>query len=208
MAGAVKNIATDIDRSVNAPPAPRVPTAEDAMRTAAARGDLSTVRSILGLHDNGMKGVPNFEDGTDYVPHTGFALLHEGEAVIPREAAEEARNKGEGVSTESPKADRVSTTLGGKKSSKKKSKKSSKSGSKRKSKSTRGKHPRSIKIRKAANGGFVAEHEGDTPEDNEVHQLQDMDQLHQHIDENLGDEQGGPTLPAGPTEQPPPRGGM
>lgn len=201
----VENVIHESNEQAYPAPAPRVPTAEDAMRTAAARGDLGTVRSILGMKDSGLKGVPNFEEGTDYVPQTGLALLHEGEAVVPREAAERARTEGEGVSTKSPRSDRVSSTLGGK--SKKSSKKKK---SKSKSKSKRGsKKPRSIRIRKAANGGYVAEHEFDQPENNEVHQLQDMDELKQHLDENLGDEGGGgETPPPGPVEQPALRGGM
>jgi hypothetical protein len=29
-------------------------------------------------------GLPKYEQGTNYVPRTGFALLHEGEEVVPR----------------------------------------------------------------------------------------------------------------------------
>lgn len=210
--GGVENAISKSSERAYPAPAPRVPTTEDAMRQAASRGDMGTIRSLLGMH-GANPGIPNFEDGTDYVPKTGLALLHEGEAVVPREAAEEARNKGEGVSsdvvpaTKSPRADRVSATLGGSKS-KKTGKKTGKKSKSKKGKSSKSKKPKSIRIRKAANGGYVAEHEFDQPENNEVHQLQDMNDLKQHLDENFGEDGGGAAAPPGPVEQPALRGGM
>ena len=37
-------------------------------------------------------GIPRFANGTDYVPRTGLALIHQGEKIIPA-----AQNNGGGV---------------------------------------------------------------------------------------------------------------
>lgn len=53
---------------------------------------LSQANTILGLGEGTAEdwaramGLPVFHNGTPYVPRTGFALLEQGEAVIPRAA--------------------------------------------------------------------------------------------------------------------------
>ena len=68
----------------------------------------------------------------------------------------------------------------------KKSGKSGKSGSK-------GKHPHSIHIKRGASGGFIVTHhhkakEGEQAQEPEDHVVPDMDQLQQHLAENMGDQ--------------------
>ena len=155
--------------------------------------------------------MPNYAEGTDYVPETGPAMLHEGEAVLPKEAADIARSG------------RVSEALGGQKKPKTPKPKTAKpkagkkkSGGKGKKKGS--KKPHVIHIRRAANGGFIVEHEykkgdgdGDEPPDNEEHQVNNIDELQQHIADNMGDQEPAAApagAPAGPVEQPPLRGGM
>jgi hypothetical protein len=41
-----------------------------------------------------LLGIPQYEKGTGYVPNTGPAILHKGEAVIPAEQADGLRASG------------------------------------------------------------------------------------------------------------------
>jgi len=51
----------------------------------------------------GGKKMPSYKHGTDYVPKTGVAKLHEGEAVLPKHKAEQYRDaKGELGSDDKP----------------------------------------------------------------------------------------------------------
>lgn len=184
MGGGVLNMIDHMERFQ--PPNPQTPTADDALRKAASQNDTATVKSMAGV-----KPLRSYAGGTDYVPETGPAMLHEGEAVIPKETAEMIR-----------KPDRVSSALGGKKKKKKKSKKSKGSGKK----------PHTMHIRRAANGGYIATHDfkgdaGSPAPESEDHALGSIDELKDHVADNMGDQQD-PAAGAEPTEQPPPRGGM
>lgn len=85
---------------------------------------------------------------------------------------------------------RSKSVLGGKKSESKKEKKHSDS-----------KKPDEIHIRKGASGGFIAKHhhkagkDGETP-DSQEHVLSDMSQLHDHLDDQMGDQPDAGTMPA------------
>lgn len=76
-----------------------------------------------------------------------------------------------------------------------------KSGSKKEKKHSDGKKPHEIHIRKGASGGFIAKHHhkadenGETPESQE-HVLSDMSQLHDHLDDQMGDQPDAGTMPA------------
>lgn len=93
---------------------------------------------------------------------------------------------------------RSKSVLGGKKSE-----------SKKKSKHSDSKKPDEIHIRKGASGGFIAKHhhksdkEGNTPDSSE-HVLSDLSQLHDHIDDQMGDQPDAGTAPAAAPVAPPP----
>lgn len=95
---------------------------------------------------------------------------------------------------------RSKSVLGGKKSESKKSKHSD------------SKKPDEIHIRKGASGGFIAKHhhksdkEGNTPDSSE-HVLSDLSQLHDHIDDQMGDQPDAGTAPAAAPVAPPPAAG-
>lgn len=89
-----------------------------------------------------------------------------------------------------------------------------KSGSKKEKKHSDGKKPHEIHIRKGASGGFIAKHHhkadenGETPESQE-HVLSDMSQLHDHLDDQMGDQPDAGTAPApaaAPAAMPPAAG--
>lgn len=61
--------------------------------TAATAANTAAILAALQAA-NGAQGVPGYEVGTGYVPNTGLALLHEGEAVLPRTVAEWFRREG------------------------------------------------------------------------------------------------------------------
>lgn len=92
---------------------------------------------------------------------------------------------------------RSKSVLGGKKSESKKSK------------SSEGKKPDEIHIRKGASGGFIAKHhhksdkDGNTPDSSE-HVLSDLSQLHDHIDDQMGDQPDAGSAPSAMPAPPPP----
>lgn len=97
---------------------------------------------------------------------------------------------------------RSKSVLGGKKSE-----------SKKKSKHSDSKKPDEIHIRKGASGGFIAKHhhkankdDGNTPDSSE-HVLSDLSQLHDHIDDQMGDQPDAGTAPAAAPVAPPPAAG-
>lgn len=100
------------------------------------------------------------------------------------------------------KASRANAGMGGSKSEKKSKKSSSKK-------------PHSIHIRRGASGGFIAEHHhkaksGEMTPEAEEHVLPDMDQLQQHIGENMSDQPEQEAQPepqgAGQAQAAPPQG--
>lgn len=61
-------------------------TAETAAQSGSAiTGAASAASGIVGAFKSlfGLFGIAGFEFGTDYVPRTGLAVLHQGEAVVP-----------------------------------------------------------------------------------------------------------------------------
>jgi len=84
-------------------------------------------------------------------------------------------------------------------------------GGKGKSKSKGGKHPHELHIRRGSKGGFIVRHShkpdadtGITPEDEE-HPISDIDSLHDHVDQAMGDQPPMPApapAPAGPAPAP------
>jgi hypothetical protein len=89
----VKNIGKDLkdtaenvvhQASEQAYDAPKAQTVDKdyAVKTAAEHNDLPTIKSVVGVKP---KKMASYEHGTDYVPKTGPAVLHEGEKVVPKE---------------------------------------------------------------------------------------------------------------------------
>lgn len=61
--------------------------------TAATAANTASILEALRAA-NGSQGVPGYEVGTGYVPRTGLALLHQGEAVLPAAVAAFFRREG------------------------------------------------------------------------------------------------------------------
>ena len=53
---------------------------------------IAAAATMMGL----VMGFAKFEDGTGYIPRTGMAMLHEGEAVIPAPTMQELRGSSGG----------------------------------------------------------------------------------------------------------------
>src|SRR5437660_7182256 len=53
-----------------------------AQQLAAEYDDTGTIVSTTGVRPR----VPSYQQGTDYVPETGLAVVHEGEKIVPRQA--------------------------------------------------------------------------------------------------------------------------
>jgi len=137
------------------------------------------------------KPIAKYKDGTDYVPETGPAILHKGEAVLKKEDAEKYRRH-----MASP-----SKSLGGKKRGRPK-------GSTKKKKA-----PRHMHIELADNGGFHVRHQHDAPLDGSgesatpetTHSLGDPSALLGHIQDTYGGQMPGAGA-AGPGAPAPPQG--
>ena len=108
---------------------------------------------------------PSYEKGTDYVPKTGPAVLHKGEAVLNKEDAEKHRE-----AKNMKNAYDVSDELGGKKEEKPK------------------KEIKHMHIKKASNGGHIIRHEHTHPEHHpdEEHTTKTDDELADHVLQNMG----------------------
>lgn len=61
------------------------PGIDYAQRIAAKHEDAPTLASTVGIKGSTMKEMPSYKEGTASVPKTGPAMLHKGEAVIPKE---------------------------------------------------------------------------------------------------------------------------
>jgi hypothetical protein len=111
--------------------------------------------------------MPSHKNGTDFVPHTGPALLHKGEAVLKKEDADkyrEAKMHGayEGAAEE----------LAGTQKPKK--------------------EIDHIKIRKAKSGGHIVTHKHTHPmHPDEEHVVSNMEALHDHLEDHLGEPNDG-----------------
>lgn len=146
------------------------------------------------------EGFTSYHDGGD-VDKTGPAMLEKGEHVLSKEATEKVKDSmGAGKKKES------------KKEPEKKDKKAKKKG---------GKRVKEMHVRRGASGGYIAKHDFERPTDamaqmpeSEEHILPDMNALHDHMDEHMGEEQqeaaGGaePAAPAAPQGAPAPEPGM
>lgn len=136
--------------------------------------------------------VPRMFKNGGTVKKTGYAKVHEGETILTPEDSKELKTMAN---------DRVAEALGGSKKPAKKSK--SKKSHKKSHKKVKEMH-----IRHAANGGYIVKHDfANKPGDAEMaepeeHQVGDLDQLHDHLDEHMqqpGEEeaQAPPAPPAG-----------
>ena len=108
----------------------------------------------------GLRPLPplgSYEKGTSHVPKTGIYKLHEGEAVIPKEKNMDSMK------------DKMTDALGG---SDKKPKKEIKE----------------MHVRKTANGKHIVTHKHHHPEHHpdEDHAMNDMAELHQHMEDHAG----------------------
>lgn len=112
--------------------------------------------------------MPSYKSGTDYVPKTGPAKLHKGEAVLPKhEAAEHRKEKmtkvnGNGLSG-------VASELGGDTPKPKK-------------------EIKHIVTKKAKTGGYIHEHHHTHPEHHpmEEHVTPDQDSMMDHMMQHMG----------------------
>jgi hypothetical protein len=142
--------------------------------------------------------TPSYKDGTDYVPKTGKALLHKGEAVLNKDDASKHR-EAKGMTAKYDVADE----LGGKKETKPK------------------KEIKHMHIKHAANGGHIIKHEHTHPEHHpdEEHTTKTDDELASHVLQNMGTpnpgeaeadagQSGIPGAAPGAATQAPPSAGM
>lgn len=108
--------------------------------------------------DEARRPLGSFEKGTSHVPKTGVYKLHEGEAVIPKEK-----------NMDSKMTAKMTDALGG---SDKKPKKEIKT----------------MEHRKTANGKHIVTHKHHHPEHHpdEEHAMENMAQLHQHMEDHAG----------------------
>lgn len=108
---------------------------------------------------------PSFKDGTDFVPKTGDAKLHKGEAVLKKEDADKFREAKMKHGTMSS----VAEELGGKSEKPKK-------------------EIKHMHIKKATNGGHIIRHEHTHPEHHpdEEHITKNDDELASHVLQNMG----------------------
>lgn len=117
-------------------------------------------KDILGVGQSSNKPAakPSYKKGTDYVPKTGDAKLHEGEAVLKKEDADKYR---------AMKA--AGDELGGSESKPKK-------------------EIKHIVTKKAKSGGYIHEHHHTKPEHHPVeeHVSKDQDAMVDHMLQHLG----------------------
>lgn len=137
-----------------------------------------TDKLAKSVMENAGKGentasVPSYKKGTDRVPETGKAKIHKDEAVLKKEDANKYRKLGgmEGI------MHLAAGELGHGKSEKKPDTK---------------KEVKEMHIRKA-NGGHIVVHKHARPDlhPDEEHIVPDMDALHDHLEEHMGDENPG-----------------
>lgn len=139
------------------------------------------------------KPKPSYKHGTDYVPDTGPAVLHKGEAVLNRHDADKMRSAKHAVFGS------VASHLSGEHEPKKELKE--------------------VRTRKAKNGGYIHEHHHTHPETHpmEEHMSPDQDSMVSHMMDHMGEPnpgeaeadagQSGIGAPA-PTAQPAPLPGV
>jgi hypothetical protein len=108
------------------------------------------------------KPLPKYKNGTDYVPATGPAILHEGEAVLNKRDADKHRAEKWSGS--------VKGELGGEDTKPPKKK------------------IREIRTRKGKNGGYIHEHHHEHPEHHPMEEHISADQLGmmQHLMQHMG----------------------
>jgi hypothetical protein len=139
-------------------------------------------RSRLPMNPIERPVMPMFHDGTDYVPHTGPAILEKGEAVIPKEKNMEA----------------VRDVLGGHQPIK------------------AHKRIKEMVHSKSHNGKHIIVHKHHSPHDHpshdEVHALDNMSDVHDHMEAHAGTPNEGEQPESGSVPQmtpsPSPMGGM
>lgn len=109
--------------------------------------------------------APSYKHGTDYVPKTGAANLHKGEAVLKKKDADKYRE------AKSMKGYDVADELGGKKDEKPK------------------KEIKHIVTKKAKNGGYIHEHHHTHPEHHpmEEHVSPNQDAMVSHMMDHMGE---------------------
>ena len=140
--------------------------ANDSLKAAA---DKSTPAPKAATPKKGS--LPSYKTGTDNVPKTGPALLHKGEAVLPKEDAKKLRQaKGTDMSKESVMKE-AGSSLTGKPEAKPK------------------KEVEEIRTRKAKNGGYIHKHMHTHPEHHpdEEHISKNQDEMAQHMLEHMGE---------------------
>jgi hypothetical protein len=160
--------------------------AKDAADKAAA----SASKPKATPQSGGSKKAPSYKKGTDYVPETGPAKLHKGEAVLKKEDADKYRAgaaMAHGMGS-------LSDELGGKEAKPKK-------------------EIKHIVTKKAKSGGYIHEHHHTHPEHHpmEEHVSKDQDGMVSHMLENMGEPNPGETeadggqsgIPAGAAEAAP-----
>jgi hypothetical protein len=140
---------------------------EERRKFIADQGDTEAAKKKLPIADYNRlsteSAIKGYKHGTDYVPKTGPAVLHKGEAVLKKEDAEKYRKH----------LSHVADELGG-------------------DPAKAPKVIDHIRTRKAASGGYIHEHHHTNPGDHPVEQhiSADQDAMVSHMIEHMGEQPG------------------
>lgn len=143
--------------------------------------------------------MPQYKDGVSEVPKTGPAVVHEGEAIIPKDEVDEAKHKGKVPPTlnkavkdekkrkgvrkdmsllvpDSPEheAEESPEFEAGEQEGKKEAPEPKK----------KDKH---VTISRAKNGGYIAHHKHNPPHEDEMYHLENEDALLKHMHEHMNE---------------------
>jgi hypothetical protein len=159
-------------KSATATPAPvatpkPAPSTVDKIKPTAKYGDRSGEQRIDTSSMTKPLGMQSYEKGTDYVPKTGPAILHKGEKVVPKDKNMKSVT------------DKMKASLSGDDKPKKEIKE--------------------MHIRKTANGHHIVKHIHHAPahHPDEEHSMNDLSELHAHLDQHAGVPNEGEAAPTG-----------
>src|SRR5208282_1002570 len=76
-------VGNEVMPRISAPPKAAPPSAKDLVNPDAKYGTRGKEQRIDTTNMTKQLGMPSYKHGTDFVPETGPAMLHKGEAVTP-----------------------------------------------------------------------------------------------------------------------------